>query len=107
MEIGLYTQTFGVGRNPYLQAQIATSQTTQNAQTQSGLASAVAAQRTAPAQQTQTLQAPQAAGRTENSREARANTDTAAANDTTANALEAETGRQAVQPRGSKVDVFV
>lgn len=107
MEVGLYAQTFGVGRNPYLQAQIATTQSTQNAQNQPVLASAVAAQRTAPVQQTQTFQAPQATGRTDASREARAGTDTAAANDTTANALEAETGRLAVQPRGSKVDVFV
>ncbi|MBI3507190.1 MAG: hypothetical protein HY059_20335 [Proteobacteria bacterium] len=107
MEVGLYTQTFGVGRNPYLQAQAAANQTTQNAQNQPNLASAVAAQRTAPVQQTQTPQAAQATGRSENSREARTNTDTGAASDTTANSLDAETAHLAVQPRGSKVDVYV
>ncbi len=107
MEVGLYTQTFGVGRNPYLQAQIAANQTQAAQNAQSQLASAVAAQRTAPAQQTQIAQAPQATGRSESSREARTNTDTAAASDTTANALDAETSQLAVQPRGSKVDVYV
>jgi hypothetical protein len=109
MEVGLYTQTFGVGRNPYLQAQIAAnqSQAAQNAQSQPALASAVAAQRTAPAQQTQIAQAPQATGRAEASRESRTTTDVGSASDTTANALDADTAHLAVQPRGSKVDVYV
>ena len=108
MDVGLYTQTYGLGRTSYLQAQIANAQPpSPTTQQQNVLASAIAAQRTAPAQQTQTAAAPQATGRAENSRETRANTDTGAANDTTANALSANTSRLAVQPRGSQVDVFV
>ncbi|MBI1244396.1 MAG: hypothetical protein GC202_05265 [Alphaproteobacteria bacterium] len=110
MEIGLYAQTFGVGRNPYLQAQVAAaqSQSTQNALQQPQLASALAAQRTAPViQQTQTAQAPQATGRTEASREARTGSETGATTDSGANALEADVGLLAVRPRGSRVDVYV
>jgi hypothetical protein len=110
MEVGLYAQTFGIGRNPYLQAQVAaaTSQATQNQlSNQPALASAIAAQRTAPVQQTQTAQAPQATGRTEASREARTSSDKGASTDTVANALEADVGLLANRPRGSQVDVYV
>lgn len=107
MEIGLYTQSYGLGRSPALQAQLASAQAaTPTPQQQIVLASAIAAQRTAPAQQTQTQQAPQATGRVEAARETRSSTDTAAANDTTANALEADVSRLAVQPRGTRVDLY-
>ena len=108
MELGVYAQTYGIGRSAAMQAQIASSQqaTAPTAQQQVVLASALAAQRTAPAQQTQTLQAPQATGRVDAAREARSGTDTAAASDTTANALEANTSRMAVKPRGSRVDLY-
>jgi hypothetical protein len=108
MELGVYAQTYGIGRSAALQSQIANSQqpTAPTPQQQSVLASAVAAQRTAPAQQTQTAPAAQATGRVEAAREARSGTDTAAANDTTANALEANTSRLAVKPRGSRVDLY-
>jgi hypothetical protein len=108
MEIGVYTQSYGLGRSPALQAQLANAQpaAAPTPQQQIVLASAVAAQRTAPAQQTQTQQAPQAPGRTEASRETRSGTDTAATNDTLANSLEAKTARLAVQPRGARVDLY-
>jgi hypothetical protein len=111
MEVGLYAQTFGIGRNPYLQAQVAAaqSQATQNQlSAQPALASVIAAQRTAPVvQQTQTLQAPQAAGRAESSRESRSSSETGASTDTGANALEADVALLANRPRGSQVDVYV
>ena len=107
MEVGVYTQSYGIGRSPALQAQIANAQSTApTPQQQIVLASAIAAQRTAPAQQTQTQQAPQAPGRTEASRETRSGMDTAATNDTLANSLEAKTARLAVQPRGARVDLY-
>ena len=107
MQVGLYTQSYGIGRSPALQAQLANAQpAAPTPQQPIVLASAIAAQRTAPAQQTQTQQAPQAPGRTEATRETRSGTDTAATNDTLANSLEAKTARLAVQPRGARVDLY-
>jgi hypothetical protein len=95
-------------KNPYLQHQIAANQLlTGNAAVQQ--TAAVAAQRTvAVVQQTQTFQAPQAAGQTEASRESKSATGTGQATDTTANSLNAVTSRAAArQGRGTQVDVSV
>ena len=109
MDMGSTLNAGGLIRNPYLQQQIAANQLlTGNSPLQQ--TAAVAAQRTANVvQQTQTFQAPQAAGQSESSREGKSTTGTGQATDTTANALSAVTSRAAAgrQGRGTQLDVSV
>lgn len=96
-------------RNPYAQAQQAAANQTLTANNPLQAVAAVAAQRTVSVvQQSQTLQAPQAAGQTEASREGRPATETGRTTDAGANVVEAIAGRPAAarQGRGRQVDVL-
>ncbi|WP_372399464.1 hypothetical protein ABMY26_28030 [Azospirillum sp. HJ39] len=66
-----------------------------------------AAQQTAPAVRTQTVSAPQAAGKADQTRETRSATQGNQAVDTNAAALSAQVNGQGYRPRGSLLDVSV
>jgi len=79
--------------------------------TQVALSPAVmAAQQTTTVQRTQTIQAPQAAGKADGTRDAKSGTDTGQALDTNARAVQARTNGRPLpgsKPRGSLLDVSV
>jgi hypothetical protein len=110
MDIASNLNAGGLIRNPYLQQQIAANNQPLAGNSPAQQIVAAAAQRTVNVvQQTQTFQAPQAAGQTESSRESKSNTGTGQATDTTANSINAVTGRAAAgrQGRGFQLDVSV
>lgn len=76
---------------------------------QAAIAPVAAAQQTAPQTRTQTLQAPQAAGRSENGREAQTGTGTGRSLDTQAGAVNARTNGTGygLPRRGMRLDVSV
>ena len=93
-----------------LQQQIAAKNQVQAGASQAQQLVAAAAQRTVNVvQQTQTFQAPQAAGQSEASRESKSSSGTGPATDTTANTLNAVASRSAAgrQGRGFQLDVSV